>query len=216
MFRERRIEPEILDHVSPEEARPNLADLVRINRRFGGHHVLRQSLQDIDAKQDSTFLDIGAASGDSGRLIKEMYSAARVVSLDLHPTNLEKAEVPKLLADAFALPFREASFDYVLCSLFLHHFEDEQVVALLKSFYRLARRALIVTDLERHVLPYLFLPATRHILGWNRITVDDGVKSVRAAFRERELAVLAKRAGLQKITIKTYRPAFRIALSARR
>ena len=45
MFDQRVIEPEVLDHVAPEEARPNLADLVRINRLFGGHSVLRKSLR---------------------------------------------------------------------------------------------------------------------------------------------------------------------------
>lgn len=216
MFRERRIEAEVLDHVSPEEARPNLADLVRINRYFGGHSVLRKTLAELGPADDATFLDIGAASGDTAREILATYKGARVVSLDTNATNMEQAAEPKVLADAFALPFGRGSFDYVVSSLFLHHFEDDEVVELLRSFYVTARKGIIICDLERHLLPYLFLPATRHFLGWNRITVSDGVKSVRAAFRTCELKQLAVRAGIGDPQVRSYRPAFRLAMLALR
>ena len=217
IFKQRRIEPEVLDHVPPEVARPNLADLVRINRNFGGQSVLRRTLERvINPKDSTTILDVGAASGDSVSVIKAAYPLARVTALDLHWTNLEGAPQPKLIADAFELPFPEGSFDYVLCSLFLHHFGDEEVQQLLRGFYCVAKRAVAVCDLERHILPYLFLPATRQIFGWNEITVADGLKSVRASFRVQELVAIAKAAGLSKTEAYVYRPAFRIGMIARK
>jgi ubiquinone/menaquinone biosynthesis C-methylase UbiE len=214
LFRNRKIEPEELDRVMPEEARPNLADLVRINRRFGGHAVLRSVLEDARPPLNAGFLDIGAASGDTARVIQEMYPVAKVTSLDCNATNLEHAPQPKLLGDAFALPFKRQSFDYVLCSLFLHHFENEQVVDLLAGFYAVASRGLIVCDLERRVIPYLFLPATQPFFGWHRIAVDDGVKSIRAGFRATELQKLAERAGIAAPRVRVHRPAFRLSLLA--
>jgi len=217
MFPTRRIEPELLDHADPVEARLNLADLVRINQRFGGHSVIR-SLMAAAAPQNQPFtlLDVGAASGDVARLIQVLYPLARVTSLDLHPVNLEAAPYPKLIADGFRLPFCENSFDFVLASLFLHHFPDEQVVELLRNFYRIARRALLISDLERHLLPYLFLPATRYFFGWRRITLHDGPISVRAAFRKDELLALSERAGLNQVQVAVHRPAFRISLIAKK
>ena len=217
MFSKRLIEPEMLDHAPPEVARPNLADLVKINRRFGGHTALRETLSQLAAKSDHfTLLDIGAASGDSARVLQELYPAAVITSLDQNATNLEWAPAPKVLADAFALPFGDGSFDFVYCSLFLHHFENAVVVELLRSFYARARRALLVCDLERHLVPWMFLPASRPFLKWNAITVSDGVKSVRAGFRVGELNALAERAGLRNIHMRRYRPAFRIALTAKK
>ncbi len=204
-----------MDHLPPEEARPNLADLVRLNRDFGGHSVLREVFSKVVKTENPfTVLDVGAASGDTARVLQQMYPAASIASLDYNATNLERAPLPKVMANAFQLPFGEDSFDFVLSSLFLHHFSDDQVIALLRSFYGLARRALVVCDLERHIVPYWFLPATKLFLGWNDVTVHDGRMSVQAAFRPRELLSVAQKAGIDGAQVHAHRPAFRLSLTA--
>jgi SAM-dependent methyltransferase len=135
-----------------------------------------------------------------------------VTSLDRNWTNLERAPQPKLLGDAFALPFGPDSFDFVLSSLFLHHFPDEQIVELLRSFHVIARRAVLVSDLERHILPWLFLRTSKRIFGWNHVTVHDGLISVKAALRKSELRQLALRAGIEAPQVLAHRPAFRLSL----
>ncbi len=217
LFSERLIEPELLDHSDPAEARRNLADLVRINRNFGGHSTVRKTLaRAITGNDHFTLLDIGAASGDTARLVHEKYPGASVTSLDYNLVNLEQAPKPKLIADAFILPLKPQSFDYVLCSSFLHHFRNDQVIELLRSFYAAARKALVVIDLERHVLPYWFIQATQPLYGWGRITVHDGRISVRASFHASELLSLAQKAGIQTAAVRRYRPAFRLGLVAPR
>jgi 2-polyprenyl-3-methyl-5-hydroxy-6-metoxy-1,4-benzoquinol methylase len=215
VFEERLIQPELLDHLPPEEARPNLADLVRINTRFGGHSVLRKVMASVaSAREEFTLLDIGAASGDAARLIRANFPNACITSLDYNAVNLGAAPYPKVLGDAFQLPFSAGAFDFVLSSLFLHHFENAEAVELLGRFYEIARRALLVCDLERHILPYLFLPATKPLFHWQRITVHDGMISVRASFRARELSKLAQAAGIQGAKVRVHRPAFRLSLTA--
>ena len=217
IFPQRRIEPELLDHAPPAEALRNLADLVRINQRFGGHSTIRKTLGLVAQPKDRfTVLDIGAASGDSARVIQKYYTGASVTSLDNNLVNLSRANQPKLIADAFALPFKPGSFDFVFSSLFLHHFTNEQVTGLLADFYRIARRALVICDLERHIAPYLFLQATQPIFGWGKITVHDGLISVRAAFQRKELLHLCENAGIRNAEVRVHRPAFRLALVARK
>jgi SAM-dependent methyltransferase len=214
-FLKRHIEPELLEHAPPEEASSNLAQIVRLNQRFGGHAVLGKALaKAVNGNPAFTLLDIGAASGDTAKLIAQLYPAATVTSLDLSAVHLADAPQPKLLADAFQLPFKADSFDYVFCSLFLHHFEDQQVSDLMAGFYQVARRALLVSDLERHILPYLFFPATRPFLKWTPITMHDGMCSVRAAFRAGELKRLAENAGIRDAQVAVHRPAFRLTLVA--
>jgi 2-polyprenyl-3-methyl-5-hydroxy-6-metoxy-1,4-benzoquinol methylase len=218
MFSTRLIKPELLDDAPPEIARANLRDLLLINRRFGGLAVIRKTMRRVIGRTDDKFtlLDIGAASGDSGRTIKACYPQAVVISFDHKETNLEWAEPPKIIGDAFRLPFKCGSVDVAFCSLFLHHFRDHEVVELIRDFHKICRRALVICDLERHVIPYLFLPATRFLFKWQEITLHDGPISVRAAFRAHELLQLCERAGIKDAEIQLHRPAFRLTLIARK
>jgi ubiquinone/menaquinone biosynthesis C-methylase UbiE len=217
VFAHRVIEPELLDHLPPDEARPNLADLVRINQHFGGHSVILKTLARVAQRNDAfSLLDIGAASGDTARKIKAEYPNSNVLSFDYNATNIGAAPCPKIIGNAFALPFAPASFDYVLCSLFLHHFQNDQVIELLRSFFAITRNALLVCDLERNVIPYLFLPATKYVMNWKKITVRDGMISVRASFTMDELKSLAEQAGIRDCEMAVHRPAFRISMLARK
>lgn len=209
----RVLKPEILDTLPEAQARASLADLTRINARWGGHSTLRHLLKE-NVSGAFTLLDVGAASGDMGARIREWYPQARVTSLDRIPSHLSKAGAPRVAGDAFALPFKTKSFDYVFCSLFLHHFTDEEIVDLLRGFAEVATRKVLAIDLERNPVAYYFLPWTRRIFGWDAVTVHDGAISVEAAFQPAELEERARRAGLKNPRARAYRPAFRIAMSA--
>ena len=210
----RVLKPELLDTLQPEEARASLADLVRVNKYWGGHSTLRKLVDRAIAPGEAfTLLDVGAASGDMGRVVGEMRPLGRVTSLDYIESHLIGGE-QCVAGDAFALPFAARSFDYVFSSLFLHHFTDEQVVELLAGFGRVARKQVLVIDLWRHPVPYYFISRTRWLFGWHPVTVYDGAISVEAAFSPQELTNLARRAGLAAPQARTFVPAFRIALSA--
>ncbi|HML16003.1 MAG TPA: methyltransferase domain-containing protein [Bryobacteraceae bacterium] len=211
----RVLAPEILDTLPYEQARATLADLTRINRRWGGHSTLRHLLRE-NVRPEETFsmLDVGAASGDMADCVREWYPRATVVLLDRIASHLNGASGPRVAADAFHLPLRPKSFDFVFCSLFLHHFTGEEIVRLLEAFSSVARRAVLVIDLERNPVAYYFLPWTRRLFGWDPVTVNDGRISVEAAFRAGELEELARRAHLNP-KARVFRPAFRIAMTAR-
>ena len=87
------------------------------------------------------------------------------------------------------------SYDIVHCSLFLHHFSNDDIVRLLATFRDMARMAVVINDLERHVLAFRFLPWTRWLFRWDRITLHDGPISVQAGFRVDQLKSLATQAG---------------------
>jgi hypothetical protein len=211
----RVLKPELLDTLPPEEARASLADLVRVNKYWGGHSTLRRLVDRvIPPGEEFTLLDVGAASGDMGRDLREIRPLARVTSLDYLESHLVGGTGTRVAGDAFALPFAPRSFDYVFSSLFLHHFTDEQVVELLAEFGRVARKQVLVIDLWRHPVPYYFISRTRWLFGWHPVTVYDGAISVEAAFQRRELLALAGRAGLAGARARSFIPAFRIALSA--
>jgi len=211
----RVLQPEVLDTLPAEEARPSLADLVRINRRWGGHSSLHKLIDEtISPNEEFTVLDVGAASGDMGGRFRRLRPGARVISLDYLESHMRSCPGARVAGDAFSLPFPPRSFDYVFCSQFLHHFSDADVARLLTGFGQVARKRVLAIDLLRNPLPYHFISSTKRLFGWHPVTVHDGKLSVQAAFRPRELMVLAKQAGLANPQVRWFVPAFRIALWA--
>jgi len=205
----------MLDTLPPEGARASLRDLVRLNRDFGGHSALRHAFRRVDPPAVFTALDIGAASGDMGAKVREWYPRARVVSLDYMEAHLACAEGPRVAGDAFRLPFGDDAVDYVYSSLFLHHFGNGEVVRLLGEMRRVARRAVLAVDLQRHPISYWFLPATGWLFGWDAVTLNDGPLSVAAGFTPGELGALASEAGLTQVQARTHGLSYRISLTAR-
>jgi hypothetical protein len=211
----RVILPELLDEADPAEARPSLGDLTRISRYLGGYRVLRRLLAEVAIPGEPfSVLDVGAASGDMGRRLRQHFPLAKVTSFDYRMEHLSLAAQPKVVGNAFQLPFRPQSFDVVFSSLFLHHFPDNQVVALLAAFGGLARRAVCAIDLDRGLFSYHFIPATRWLFGWHPITVHDAPASVAAGFKRAELEQLAKKAGLPRAHVAVHRPWGRLSLLA--
>jgi SAM-dependent methyltransferase len=212
---QRVIVPEMLDHAPADVARASLRDLACINRYLGGYYVLGRLFHGVVNKGDSfSVLDVGAASGDMGAAIRRRYPRASVTSLDYKAQHLAQATGPKVVADAFRLPFRPASFDFVFSSLFLHHFTNDQVVDLFRSFRCLARRAVLAIDLDRGPIAYHFLPNTRWLFGWHDITISDGQISVAASLKKDELLALAARAGFNAAQVRVHRPWSRLSLLA--
>jgi SAM-dependent methyltransferase len=212
----RILRPELLDlDPPPGVVEATLKDLVRINQWFGGHQVLRTLLREqVEHGERFSFLDVGAASGDMGRAVRKWYPDAHVISLDRKALHLKSAPKPRLAADAFQLPFSPGSVDIVFCSLFLHHFNSRQAVELLCGFKAVAKRALLVIDLERHPLAYYFIPSTKWLLNWSELVVQDGMISVEAAWKPSELKRLAVEAGLSGARVRRHMPWFRLSLSA--
>jgi ubiquinone/menaquinone biosynthesis C-methylase UbiE len=204
---------ELLDgpDLPPDEVAENLADLRRYNRWLGGRSVLL-SLLAAEGLDRFSMLDVGAASGDLSEAVTRRFRGAQVVLCDRKRGHLPGRGVA---ASAEALPFPNGSFDFVSASLLLHHFRDPDVVRLLGEFGRVARRAVLVNDLERHWFPLAFVRASAPLFARSRLTRYDGPASVRQAFRPEELQNLAKRAGFQHVTVRRHRPWFRLSLVAR-
>ena len=97
-------------------------------------------------------------------------------------------------------------FDVVLCSLFLHHLGDEEAETLLRRMRDAARQLVVVSDLRRTLLGYLFAWAGCRLLSRSRVFQADGPRSVEAAFTTAEARRLAGRAGLTGARIVTRWP----------
>jgi ubiquinone/menaquinone biosynthesis C-methylase UbiE len=229
-FRKRSEELEHLDKgdYTPEEYEGCLRELRRVNRWLGDSRALRRSvLTDIGrgGAREFSMLDVGAGSGELLREValwsRRRGTSARLVGLELNRRAAEGLaeesrgfwEIESVRGDALRLPFDAGAFDYVMCSLFTHHFRDDACVRVLKEMARVARRRVYCIDLHRHPVAYYFYTTAGRLLLRNRLVREDGALSILRAFSPRELRRLAERAGLSDVKVERRFP-YRLVLSA--
>jgi SAM-dependent methyltransferase len=229
-FRQRSYELEHLDKgdYTPEEYEGCLVELRLVNECLGDTSALARTLfPEVERAglRDFSVLDVGAGSGEllrvAARWAHRSRRLARLVGLELNARSAlaileesgEYASISAVRGDALRLPFTDSRFDYVICSLFTHHFDDETVVRVLGELGRVARRRIIVIDLNRHPLAYFLYTTVGRLFLRNRLIREDGALSILRSFRPAELHHLAARAGLSNISVRRRFP-FRLVLSA--
>jgi 2-polyprenyl-3-methyl-5-hydroxy-6-metoxy-1,4-benzoquinol methylase len=93
-------------------------------------------------------------------------------------------------------------YDVILCSLFLHHLTDLDAVTLLRRLGQAARRLLVVHDLQRSPMGWLFAHAGSRLVSRSPIVHADAPQSVRAGYTAQELEFFARLAGLGGFAIR--------------
>lgn len=222
-----------LEHIdkgdyTPAEYEGCLAELRRVNRWLGDVSALKGSvLTDIerDGARKFTLLDVGAGTGE---LLREVALAARSRGTKAHLVGLELneraaaglleesrefPEVTSVRGDALSLPFADGAFDYVMCSLFTHHFRDDACIQVLKEMARVARRRIYCIDLHRHPVAYYFYTTIGRLILHNRLVREDGALSILRSFKPPELRRLGEQAGLKEVKVERRFP-YRLVLSA--
>ena len=202
--------PELMDRPQPvtPELETDLDNLVRINRNFGGHRLIRWFLRRWFQRGAAyRVLDLCTASGDIPRLMVDHARThdvrLRIDAVDYQPSTLEIArrlsvDYPEIAfheGDARAVAGEPGAYDFVFCSLALHHFSEDDASAVLRRCRALARIGVMVMDLERGPLATLGVWLMTAVLYREPMTRADARVSVRRAFSFAEFGALAQRAG---------------------
>jgi hypothetical protein len=215
---QRRRRPEIMDQPDLEPRRHGeaLHGLARINFFSRSAGLLWSPLAALArrvAPQPLRILDLATASGD---VPIRLWKRARRNGLNLHLEGCDvssvaighaeyraewndHADVRFFVHDVLNGPL-PSGYDVMMCSLFLHHLDDEQAVDLLRRM-REAARLVLVNDLRRCVSGFVLAHVVCRLLTRSDVVHVDGPRSVEAAFTIPEARALADRAGLTGATI---------------
>jgi len=225
---ERSSEPELMDGPvsNPAELAANLRDIRRVNRLLGGTAIVLRHLpallDAIPRGEVVSILDLATGSADiplaAADWARRHGRPVTITASDCSPEILavardrvgDRREITLDWYDARAVPLPERSFDVVLCSLSLHHFEPDDAVRVLREMRRLARVGFVVNDLRRSRLGYVAAWLAARLTTRNRLTRNDAPLSVRRAYTPEELRDLLHRAGIPSARITTH-PWYRMA-----
>ena len=120
------------------------------------------------------------------------------VAIEYARTLAERASVTKVRferADALRDPM-PGGIDVVVCTLFLHHRPDVDAATLLRRMRDAARQMVVISDLRRTRLGYLFTWVGCRLLSRSHVFHVDGTRSVAAALTTDEARGMAERAQL--------------------
>ena len=202
--------PELMDRPQPvsQELEVDLENLVGINRHFGSHRLIRWFLRRwFKPGASYRVLDLCTASGDIPRLMvdwaRQHGVTVQIDAVDFQPSTVEIArkrstaypEITFHEGDAREAAGGPGSYDFVFCSLALHHFSEEDAVRVLRRCRDLARLGVMVADLERGWLAAAGVWLMTAVLFREPMTKYDARVSVRRAFSYEEFGCLARRAG---------------------
>jgi len=207
---ERRHEPELLDQAerTPSEIESSLRDLRWVNRYLGGYAVVLKHLPPLMARAPANetirILDVATGLADVpveiARWARWHGIRVKITGVDLFSDVLAVArrfvaewpEISLERADALHLPFADGAFHVAICSLTLHHFEPPEAQRLLREMDRVSRCGILVNDLERHWMAYLWVSIFIRLFTRNRLSIHDGPLSVLRAYVPEELAEMAR------------------------
>ena len=191
--------------------RDTLDKLETINRLLGGNSVTIKGLNKILSKSSKTktitIVDLGCGHGDILRDVakfgrKNSYKF-KLIGIDANNAAIDYAKAlskdyPELsfeTIDIFSEDFKKQSFDVVLCTLFLHHFKNNELIPFLKSIVQKASIGVIVNDLHRHKLAYYLFKIIGLFIK-NKMVREDGLTSILRAFKRKEIETILKKTGV--------------------
>lgn len=202
-------EPEQMDRPQPvsAELEADLLNLGSLNRWFGSHRLLRRFLaQWLSPGHSYRVLDLATGAGDLPRVMVD-WARARGITLriDAVDANRSTVEIARKHSAAYpeiafqtgnVLSFESGeTYDFVTCSLALHHFSEEEATRLLRRCRTLSHRYVLVSDLERSFATLVGVCAVTTLLYREPMTRHDGCLSAQRAFSFAEFRELAERAG---------------------
>ena len=205
----RSSEKEIMDDFTMKGVlfRDTLDKLEIINRLLGGNKVtikgLKELLKNKSKNKIITIVDLGCGHGDILRDIakfgrKNDYTF-RLVGIDANIAAIayakelskEYSELSFKAIDIFSEDFKKQSYDIVLCTLFLHHFKNNELISFLKTTIEKATIGVVVNDLHRHKLAYYLFKLIGFFVK-NKMIREDGLTSILRGFKKKDLENISK------------------------
>lgn len=229
---ERCREPEEMDDpaIATERLHGALTGLARLNFVSNSARIVWRPIARLARglqTEKLRVLDIATGAGDVPialwRRAKRAGLQLDIHGIDFSPRSIEfareraeQARAPLQFACRNALKDDlPTNFDVVMCSLFLHHLDNDDAIELLRRMASAARRLVLVSDLRRSSYGLALAYAASRLLTRCQVVHVDAVKSVRAAFTADELAEMAAKANLAGAGVARRWPA-RMLLSWRR
>lgn len=195
-----------------ELLRDTLDKLGTINKWLGGNTITLNGIEKLLKGQSKektyTIIDLGCGHGDMLRLIadygRNKNYRFKLVGIDANKDAIDYAnelstnydELSFQSIDIFSKAFIQLEYDIALSTLFLHHFEEKEILKLLHSLSKTAKLGIVINDLQRSELAYGLFKMLGLFIS-NNMIVQDGLTSILRSFKRKDLEDLSNQLNLK-------------------
>jgi len=196
---------EVLDApgVADELVARSHTDIARANALFGGTRAVVSRVKALAHTLPASPLvvDVGAGTGDIldavCHALRETGRRPRPVAVDvavaLAPAVRQRGSW-FICGSIFDIPLPTASADLVIAAQIVHHFPPDALHSVIGELNRVARHAVLISDLRRSWIAAAGLWLTSFPLGFHPVSRHDGVVSVLRGFAPDELRSAVRQA----------------------
>lgn len=222
----RKMQKELLDAdgIPFEDIRQNMKELNAINTWLGGHAITITGLKKI-MQQAATpvkvlsICETGCGGGDNLLAIQQWGNRngmrMRLTGIDIKKDCIEYARENNtntsfewIQSDYRLVNFPTEKPDIIFCSLFCHHFSDDELVAMMQWMQQNSRLGFFINDLHRHRAAYYAIKILTQLFSKSYLVKHDAPLSVMRGFKRKEWKSILQRAGITHYDI-TWKWAFR-------
>jgi 2-polyprenyl-3-methyl-5-hydroxy-6-metoxy-1,4-benzoquinol methylase len=195
-----------------------LKELKIINKLLGGNKVTTTGLHKLLTRPNITWpvtvADLGCGGGD---MIKVMAKWAdkkgyplEFIAVDANPNvimlakeNLsgQPSNIHFRVGNVFEADFIQNSVDIITCTLFTHHFTDEELHLLFKNFKQKAKLGILINDFHRHPLAYYSIKTLTALFSKSEMVKNDAPISVARSFSKKDWETILLGADIKNFTI---------------
>ncbi len=212
-------EQELMDNPMVEETalKTALADISRVNRWLGGNtitiHAIHRLIEESNDIKEFTILDLGCGDGEMLREVanslRKKKIGAKLTGVDLNAKSIEYAkktsavypEISYIQQDVLKIKPSDLHCDIIICTLTLHHLQNEEIKKVMQKCIELAAIGVIINDLQRSKIAYYLFKVFSFFFIRGHIAKNDGLISIKRGFRKKELIQYARELNLQQYQI---------------
>ena len=209
--------PEKMDmpEVPVDQTRQALRELEMVNKLLGGYHVILDALNQLKWNdQPYTIMDLGIGGGDMLRAIAQWAEKNKrkvnLIGIDWNPVMTDYAKehskefsnIQFKTMNVFDAQLLNEKADITMNSLFCHHFDNNELVDLIKRMNQLASRAVIINDLHRHWFAFYSIKIITAVFSKTYLVKYDGPLSVARSLKRKEWKAILSKAGIRNYKLR--------------
>src|SRR5450432_65278 len=213
-FSHRSDKLELLDQadIPAEDIQQNMYELAIINQKLGGHQITWEGFTRLAKKQHTIHVcEIGCGGGDNLESI-EKKACKRFADISFTGIDINKDCIQVARNKSWKKPIRFITGDYkkvlipakpdiIFCSLFCHHFREDELTRMFLWMRENSRSGFFINDLHRHPLAYFSIRWLTSRFSRSYLVKHDAPLSVLRGFKKKELEDQLHKAGITNFTI---------------